>query len=69
MDKKEQPKEAQEIESEMITLKPSVACEEHEFAHVSGLEVKCKNCPVGYQLGAGAILKDGHIYIGEQLLI
>lgn len=54
---------------EMITLKPSVMCQEgHEFFHMTGNEAKCKNCPLGYQLG-GAIIKSGHIYSDNQLLI
>ncbi len=54
---------------EMHTLKPNVICNDHEFVYKTGNEVMCKNCPLGYQMGWGAILKDGHIYIGEQLLI
>ena len=55
---------------EMITLKPSVMCQEgHKFIHRSSIEVVCSECPLGYMLTAGMTIKDGHIYSGEKLVI
>lgn len=65
--------EKQTAESEgSVTFKPTtVTCpqDQHFFYYTESMAVKCRGCPVGYTLSAGSYLKDGHIYMGEQLLI
>ncbi len=55
--------------SQMVTLKPNVIGAEHEFRYVTGTEVECMKCPLGYQLTGESKLIDGHIYIKEILVI
>ncbi len=55
--------------SQMVTLKPNVIGTEHEFRYVTGTEVECMKCPLGYQLTGESELKDGHIYIKGILVI
>ena len=55
-----------------VTFAPiTVSCaqNDHNFIHQTANMVKCRNCPVGYALGPGSHVKNGHIYIGSQLLI
>ena len=54
----------QEDESELIRVSDDIVCRrgKHYFEYKSSREVKCKKCPVGYPIGVGITLKDGHIY-------
>jgi hypothetical protein len=56
---------------ELIRVKDPLTCIKgrHEFAYASALEAKCKKCPVGYILPEGSEIKDGHIYIKDELVI
>lgn len=58
-------------EGELLTISPSVTCTKgnHNFVQVSGTEAECPRCHVGYGLGAGAEVKEGHIYIHGELVI
>lgn len=59
-----------ELEGEQIKIQPSRMCQGgHHFRYSKGLEVKCEKCPVGYILPIGGALKDGHVYINEELVI
>lgn len=63
-------KEAQK-EGEVLKLGPNLACVkgDHEFKYVTALEVECMKCPIGYPLGPGSELKNGHIYRhGEKII-
>jgi hypothetical protein len=55
--------------SEMVTLKPNVIGKEHNFRYVTGTEVECMKCPLGYTLSSESRLIDGHIYIKGDLVI
>lgn len=59
-----------EAETERVTLKPDVVCQKggHVFLSRSATEVKCQKCPVGYILTPGSEIRDGHIYLENQLL-
>lgn len=63
--------QTQESKGEVLKIGPNLACEKgsHEFKYVTALEVECMKCPVGYPLGPGASLKDGHIYIHGEFVI
>lgn len=47
----------------------SRSCEKHYMDHTSSREVQCRKCGVGYLLGGGEIVKEGHIYIGNTRII
>lgn len=68
-DLKEEIKKADE--GELIQVKPSATCTKgnHVFVQVSGTEAECPRCHVGYGLGVGAEVKDGHIYIQGELVL
>lgn len=56
---------AEDKTTERFTVKPSVNCakNEHYFEYISGTEVQCTKCPMGYPIGPGTEVRDGHIYI------
>ncbi len=58
-----------EEQPEMVTLKPNIACSDHEFDYISGTEVQCRKCPLGYGVTPETTVKDGHIYIKGELVI
>lgn len=51
--------------TEVHHVKPKVTCTrtDHVFARVSGTEVRCQRCPVGYQIGPGVLVQDGKLLI------
>lgn len=59
-----------EAEVNRYKVGPNLACGrgEHKFIQ-KGAAAECTKCPVGYNLGAGGEVKDGHIYIRGELLI
>ena len=61
----------QEPEGVLLKLGENLACEKnnHVFKYVTALEVECMKCPVGYPLGPGSQLKDGHIYLHGEFVI
>jgi hypothetical protein len=64
------PKEEKdEPKYEVHIPKESIIKGEHEFDYISGTEVMCKKCPLGYVLTPGSQVKDGHIYIENKLLV
>lgn len=56
-------------EGEIVKLGTNIIGKDHEFAYISGTEVMCKKCPLGYVVGAETTVKDGHIYIKNKLVI
>ena len=68
---KMQEAKKEEKKEELLKLGPNLTCEKgsHEFKYRTGSEVECLKCPIGYPLGPGAILKDGHIYIHGEFAI
>ena len=62
-------KEEVKDESQIHIPKESIIKGEHYFEYISGTEVMCTKCPLGYGVTAGMEVKDGHIYIGEKLLV
>jgi hypothetical protein len=73
MDDVKEEKEEIKIEPEIKdhTVQPSLTCGkgEHYFVQVSGTEVRCRKCPVGYNIGPGYEVKNGHVILHGQLLI
>ena len=68
-EKKEKIQEDQKYK--ILTLGKNIICNDHEFVYITGYEVKCRKCPVGYYIGVGAVIKDdGKIYLhGEKLML
>ena len=58
-----------DAETETIPPRPPRTCSQgkHEFKRI-GHEAKC-SCGVGYQLGPGTIVEEGHIYLYGKLLV
>lgn len=59
----------QESSERTLKIGPNVTCREHEFTYVSGNEIECMKCPVGFITSPGTTVKDGHVYIYETLVI
>ena len=60
-----------DIPKEKIIPKPPITCTkgDHIFYQANTREAKCRTCPVGYILGFGMTVMDGHIYKGDELVI
>ena len=58
-------------EGELIQPKPSITClkENHYFTQITGTEVECRVCHIGYMISPGMEIKDGHIYVHGMLVI
>lgn len=41
----------------------------HFFKRMNGREVECVKCHIGFVLGVGWLLKDGHIYKGKEKVL
>lgn len=53
-----------------FTLSKEVTCKNsHDFVRISGIEAKCKRCPVGTMITPANEVKNGHIYLHGSLLI
>lgn len=64
------PKDEEKIEKPEIHIpKENIIKGEHTFDYISGTEVMCRKCPLGYIVGPEEHIKDGHIYKGEILLV
>lgn len=52
-------------EKHVFTVQPSVFCDEgkHYFQQVSGTEIECKFCRIGYMISLGVGVRDGRIYL------
>jgi hypothetical protein len=63
--------EKQDDGSTLINIQPSLTCEKgrHYFKYISGMEIKCQKCPIGYQISAGTEVKDGSVYIHGQFVM
>lgn len=61
--------EKEKPNDQVVKLGPNIIGKEHDFEYVSGTEVMCKKCPLGYVVGPSASIKDGHIYIGNELVV
>jgi len=57
--------------SELLKVGDDLICwkDKHNFAYKSSSEAKCTKCPLGYPIGVGNTLKDGHIYKDYILVI
>ena len=72
MDDKEEKKEIKvEADIKDHRVQPALTCVkgEHYFVQINGTEVQCRKCPVGYNIGPGTTIKDGHIYIHNTFLV
>lgn len=69
MEVKEEPRKSDDV-IEMIHLKAPITCAKggHVFDR-QGQNAKCRKCPVGYPLGVGMDVVDGHIYAGNELVL
>jgi len=58
-------------EKEKLTPKPPVTCQkgDHLFRQTGSREARCISCPLGYILSPGMTVIDGHIYMGEDVVI
>ena len=58
-------------EGELITIQKPITCEKgnHQFKQVKKDAVECVKCPVGYNIPVTAEVKNGHLYINNQLLV
>lgn len=72
---KELKEEIETKNEEVIKLGPSLTCSKggHFFAVIGmdmGMQqVRCDRCPIGYYLPHGGVVKDGHIYIKDVLMV
>ncbi len=55
--------------NQMVTLGKNIIGKDHHFVYVSGTEVECTKCPLGYGVTPETTIKDGHIYIEDELII
>lgn len=46
----------------------SVKCE-HYFELISSTQIKCKKCGVGYFIGMDDMVRDGHLFHADKLVI
>ena len=65
----QEAKNKEESTEKIVQIGPSIIGQEHEFDYVSGTEVMCRKCPLGYILGPEYTVKNGHIYRDGQLMI
>ena len=61
-------KEWGEAEIQSWPLKEPKKCE-HYFMYLTAGQVKCKNCHIGFFLGIGDSLKEGHLYRQNKLVL
>lgn len=59
----------EETKEDLLKLGPNLICNDHYFKFKSGVEVYCTKCPIGYPIGPGTEIKNGHITIHGQLVI
>ena len=57
----------EEADNKTLHLK-RVSCLQHTFVQL-GFNAECTKCHIGFQLGIGAEVKEGHIYIKGQLIV
>lgn len=60
-----------ETTMERHTVKDSVTCarDTHMFVMVSGTEAECTKCHIGFVLGPGVTLNEGHLYLSGELMV
>ena len=62
-EKKDEPND------QLVRLGPNLVCNDHYFVHKTSTEVRCRRCPIGYNIGLGTECRDGRIFIhGEKVL-
>lgn len=56
---------------EVYKLEGAITCdkENHNFDYVSGTQVECKKCKVGFGASPNMRIEEGHIYIGDVFVI
>lgn len=61
----------EEGENETLKLGSNLVCGrgDHYFEYKTGLQAECNKCPLGYPIGPDINIREGHIYIEEQLII
>ena len=63
-------KEEKEDDGHRVQIQPSLTCEKgkHFFMQISGMEIKCQKCPIGYGISGGTTIRDGKVYIHGQFV-
>lgn len=72
MDNKELDEIKEDKTTERYQVKAATHCgpRDHYFKYISGTEAECNKChTVGFPISPGTVVRDGHIYIEEQLVI
>lgn len=66
-----QDQKEKENESEILRLGENLSCAmaDHYFVRNELNEAECRKCPIGYPLGIGSEVKNGHIYIHGEFVI
>jgi hypothetical protein len=59
----------EEPTDQLLKIGPNIIGREHNFMYISGTEVMCRKCPLGYVVGPGTELRGGHIYLEDELVI
>lgn len=54
-----------EVTSHHISFKEC----EHDMVRKNGIEAECKHCHIGFMLHPRCDVREGHIYIGETLVV
>lgn len=57
-----------QADNKVLTLKQMSCAGRHTFRQI-GFNAECTKCPVGYPLGIGGEVREGHIYIKGELVI
>lgn len=58
-----------DAEVEVVEVKPKPKCEHGgNLRYVDSQGVECSKCRVGFYIGAGDRLKDGHLYHRDMLI-
>lgn len=57
-----------QADNRVLTLKQVSCVGGHTFRQI-GFDAECTKCPVGYPLGIGGEVKDGHIYVKGVFLV
>lgn len=65
----EEKEQKDEPTDQLIKLGPNLICNDHYFVYKSGTEVTCKKCPMGYPIGPGTNVRDGHLYVHGEFVI
>lgn len=61
--------EKEKTNDQVVKVGPNIIGKEHHFKYISGTEAMCTKCPLGYGVSPGTSIKEGHIYINNELVI